>query len=252
MQFTGLKDGVAIITGAASGMGQGQAVYLAREGVKIIGLDINEAGLEETRKKVENEAGQIEVFKVDVTDSAKLQEIVQYVIDQYDRIDILCNTAGIFDKHQKTLEIDEAFFKRIFEVNVFPIFALCRMVLPQMLKQKKGVILNMASLAGKSGNAGGSAYTASKHAIYGYTKELCVEYSGQGIRANAICPGSIWTPFIDDGLDVDGSRRLNYIPCGRLGTVDDIASLTVFLASDQASFIQGAGISIDGGRHAKG
>lgn len=252
MELTGLKDSVAIITGAASGMGQGQAVYLAREGVKVIGLDLNASGLEKTKDKVLSENGQIETFTVDVTDSARLEEIVNYVGQKYGRIDILCNTAGIFDKHKKTLEIEEAFFKRIFEVNVFPVYVMCRLVLPYMLKQNKGVILNMSSLAGKTGNAGGSAYVASKHAIYGYTKELCVEYAGEGIRANAICPGSVWTPFIDDGMDADGSRRLNYIPCKRLGTVDDIASLTVFLASDQASFIQGAGISIDGGRNAKG
>ena len=252
MELTGLKGKVAIVNGASSGLGQAQAIHLAKEGVKVIAIGRNEQGLQHTIDTIAANGGQAEAMVANVTDEKRLTEIVEDVIKRYKSIDIVCNTAGIYDQHKKTLEIDKAYFCEVLETNVVSMYIMCRLVIPYMLEQGGGVILNMSSFTGKRAGGGGSAYVTSKHAICGYTKSLCFEYAAQGIRANAICPGSVATPLIEQSIDPKDDWRLNLIPCRRYGTADDVAYLTVFLASEQASWIHGADISIDGGRNAKG
>ena len=252
MELTGLKGKVAIVTGASSGIGQMQAIHLAKEGVKVVAIGRNEDALKKTSDLIAADGGEAMTMVADVTDQKRLQEIVDCTIKTYHEINILCITAGIYDQHKKTLEFDEAYFRKVLETNVVSTYNMCRLVIPHMLKQGGGVILNMSSFTGKRAGGGGSAYVTSKHAICGYTKSLCFEYAAQGIRANAICPGSVATPLINDTIDADNDWRLNLIPCRRYGTAEDVAYLTIFLASDQASWIHGADISIDGGRNAKG
>lgn len=246
---------VVLLTGAASGIGRAQAIRFIKEGAKLVGTDINQEGLDSLLDEIKALGGEAIVVKGEVSGSAQVKSTVQAGIDQFGQIDILCNTAGIFDNYATSLETIEAKWDEYFEVNMKGPYLMCNAVLPGMLERGKGVIINVCSIAGITAGAGGSAYTATKHAMVGYTKQLCLEYAPKGIRVNGIAPGSVATPLIRASLenDADGySKRVSLIPAGRLGTPDDIASMTVYLASDEADFIHGSILSIDGGRFAKG
>ncbi|MGI5911791.1 MAG: SDR family NAD(P)-dependent oxidoreductase [Syntrophomonadaceae bacterium] len=250
-----LAGKTALITGAASGIGRAQAIELAHEGAQIIATDINRTGLYSLVDKIKIQGREAIAYVVDITDSNQVKELVQNGLNEFGKIDILCNTAGIFDNYAKSLETSEEAWKKYFDVNVNGVYLMTNAVLPSMLERGKGVIINMGSIAGLTAGPGGSAYIASKHAVTGYTKQLCLEYADKGIRVNAIAPGSIATPLIKSSLEnePDGySKRVALIPAKRLGEPEDIAKLTVFLASDDADFIHGAIISSDGGRFAKG
>jgi len=252
MDFAGK---VVLLTGAASGIGRAQALMFIKEGAKLIGTDINQAGLDSLLEEINALGGEAIVVKAEVSDRSQVDHVVKAAIDKFGRVDILCNTAGIFDNYAASLDATEAQWDKIFAVNVKGMYLMCNAVLPGMLERGKGVIINMASIAGLTAGAGGSAYTSSKHAVVGYTRQLCLELAEKGIRVNAIAPGSVATPLIKASLenDLDGySKRLAMIPAKRLGEPDDIANLTMFLASDKADFIHGAILSSDGGRNAKG
>ena len=255
-----LEGKIAIITGAASGIGAAQAIELAKEGAQVLVTDRNEAGLLETKAKIEALGGKAIHYAVDVTDSAGLEKMYQNAMDTYGKVDILVNTHGIFDQRKGSLETTEADFQKFMQINCIFVFVLCNLVLPQMIERGEGVIITTASVSGirntaiggpKGSAGGGAAYTASKHAVVGYMKNLTGLYAWRGIRANTICPGSVVTPLIQGSIDnePDGyERRARVIPAGRLGTPEDVAKMTAFLASDDAKFIHGATITVDGGR----
>ena len=255
-----LEGKTAIVTGAASGIGAAQAIELAKEGAAVMITDRNEAGLLETKAKIEAAGGRAVHYAVDVTDSAGLEKMYQAAMKAYGKVDILVNTHGIFDQRKGSLDTTEEDFKKFMQINCISVFVLCNLVLPQMIERGEGVIITTASVSGirntaiggpKGSAGGGAAYTASKHAVVGYMKNLTGLYAWRGIRANTICPGSVITPLIQDSLDhePDGyERRARVIPAGRLGTPEDVAKMTAFLASDDAKFIHGATITVDGGR----
>jgi len=255
-----LEGKTAIVTGAASGIGAAQAIELAKEGAAVMVTDRNEAGLLETKAKIEAAGGRAVHYAVDVTDSAGLEKMYQAAMKAYGKVDILVNTHGIFDQRKGSLDTTEEDFKKFMQINCISVFVLCNLVLPQMIERGEGVIITTASVSGirntaiggpKGSAGGGAAYTASKHAVVGYMKNLTGLYAWRGIRANTICPGSVITPLIQDSLDhePDGyERRARVIPAGRLGTPEDVAKMTAFLASDDAKFIHGATITVDGGR----
>lgn len=250
-----LAGKTVLLTGAASGIGRAQALMFIKEGAKLIATDINQEGLDTLLEDIKALGGEAIAVKGEVSDSAQVAGTVKAGIDKFGQIDILCNTAGIFDNYATSLETDEAKWDTYYAVNVKGPYLMCNAVLPGMLTRGKGVIINVCSIAGLTAGVGGAAYTSSKHAIVGYTKQLCLEFADKGIRVNGIAPGSVATPLIRKSLenDADGySKRISMIPCGRLGDPNDIANLTMFLASDEAEWIHGAILSIDGGRFAKG
>ncbi|MGE7983898.1 3-oxoacyl-ACP reductase [Solibacillus sp. NPDC093137] len=231
------KNKVVVITGAASGIGRAQAAAFLKEGATVIGVDIQKADL--TDDKYHHYAGS-------VTD----QQFIEKTIGQLESIDILCNTAGILDGYVPSLETEEALWDKIFDVNVKGMFLVTNAVLKKMLNQKRGVIVNMASIAGMIAGGGGAAYTASKHAVIGYTKQLSYDYCKEGIRVNGIAPGAIETPM--NAADFEGSGEMAKLvaeqtPAGRWAQPVEVANVTLFLASEASDYMHATILPVDGG-----
>jgi 3-oxoacyl-[acyl-carrier protein] reductase len=250
-----LDGKVVIVTGATSGIGECQAVVMAREGAKIVCVGQNRERMDRVVQQIRSEGNEATPCIASVEIAADCRRAAALAVETYGRIDCLCNTAGIFDGFKKSHEQTEEAWDRMFEVDVKGIFLMCNAVLPEMLKNKEGSIINVASIAGLTGGAGGATYVAAKHAVVGYTKQLCVDYAADGIRSNAIAAGCVWTAILDKIVadnPSENEKMLETIPCKRVGMPEDIAYLSVFLASDEAKWIHGAIISADGGRQALG
>lgn len=239
-----LNNKVAIITGGASGMGRAEAEAFAAEGARVVIADLNEEMAEDTASTIESTGGTAMVVRTDVTDEQNLENLVARTIAEYGQIDVLVNNAGVFDKYTASLETAGTHWDFIFNINVKSVFNLTNLVLPGMITRGSGSIVNIASIAGLVAGKGGAAYTASKHAIIGYTKHLAATYGKDGIKINAICPGTISTPLITASL---ADIPTDPIPLKRFGEPSEVAELAVFLASDEAKFMQGAMVPIDGG-----
>lgn len=239
-----LQNKVAIITGAASGMGKAEALRFASEGAKVIVGDLNMEGAEAVVAEIKENNGEALAVKVNVTEQADLENMVKAAMDHYGQIDVVINNAGIFDKYTNSLETTEQQWDLIFDINVKAIYKITNLVLPNMIKRGEGTIVNIASIAGLVAQMGGAAYTASKHAVVGYTKHIAAVYGSKGIKMNAIAPGTIRTPLTADMLK---TRSTNKIPLDRFGNDYEVADLAVFLASDESKFMNGAVVPIDGG-----
>ncbi|NLL51866.1 MAG: glucose 1-dehydrogenase [Peptococcaceae bacterium] len=250
-----LAGKTVIVTGATSGIGEAQAVIMAREGAKIICVGQNKERMERVLNKISQEGGEATGCLASVQNEADCKRAAALAIEKYGRIDSLCNTAGIFDGFKKSLDQTEEGWMKLFDVDVKGVFLMTNAVLPNMLANKNGSIINVTSIAGLTGGAGGAAYTAAKHAVNGYTKQLCVDYAMHGIRANAIAAGTVATAILKKIIEDDPHEKTKMyetIPSKNIGQPEDIAYLTVFLASDEARWIHGAIISADGGRQALG
>ncbi|WP_349729374.1 SDR family NAD(P)-dependent oxidoreductase [Peribacillus frigoritolerans] len=239
-----LKDKVAVITGGASGMGKAEALAFAEKGAKVVIADINYEGAQKVVNEIIVNGGSALALHVNMTNSAKINDMVQVILSELGQIDILVNNAGVFDKYKTSLETSEEDWDFIFNINLKSIFLLSNSVLPGMISRGNGTIINISSVAGLVAGKGGAAYTASKHGLIGYTKHLASVYASQGIKVNAICPGTIVTPLTKDILD---NIPVDNIPARRFGQQEEVAELAVFLASDQAKFMNGTAIPIDGG-----
>ncbi|MDM1764509.1 MULTISPECIES: glucose 1-dehydrogenase [unclassified Acinetobacter] len=239
-----LKDKVCIITGAASGMGEAEAFAFATQGAKLVIADLNIESAQQVADKIRQMGNEVLVVQVDITEKTQLENLVQTTLQHFGRIDVLLNNAGIFDKYINSLDTSEQLWDLVFNINVKSIFNLSNLVLPHMIEQKSGAIINIGSIAGLVSKMGGASYTASKHAVLGYTKHLAAEYGKFGIKINAICPGTIRTPMTAEMLK---TRPTDKIPLDRFGEVNEVADLAIFLASDEAQFMSGACITIDGG-----
>lgn len=231
------ENKVAVITGAASGIGRAQAAAFLNEGATVIGIDIQKADL--TDDKYHHYVGS-------VTD----QRFIEETIGKLESIDILCNTAGILDGYVPSLETEEVLWDKIFNVNVKGMFFVTNAVLKRMLNQKRGVIVNMASIAGMIAGGGGAAYTASKHAVIGYTKQLSYDYCKKGIRVNGIAPGAIETPM--NAADFEGAGEMAKLvaeqtPAGRWAKPEEVANVTLFLASEASDYMHATILPVDGG-----
>lgn len=252
----GRLDGkTVLLTGAASGIGHAQALKVIEEGASLIAFDMNEQGLDELYEEIKSKGGEAVVVSGSVADGDDVKEAVAYGLGEFGHIDVLCNTAGIFDNYAMSLDLSEKKWDMLFAVNVKGPWLMCNAVLPSMVERGAGTIVNMCSLAGLTAGPGGIAYVPTKYAMVGLTKELCVQYGPMGIRVNGIAPGTVMTPLIQQAIDSDPTwleGRLALVPSKRLGQASDIADLTVFLASDESSWINGEVISIDGGRNALG
>ena len=251
---------VALITGAGNGIGRATAVGFARDGARVVVVDRDTAGGEGTAGIIRQQGGEVLFVAADVTKAADIQAYVKAALDAYGAIDCFHNNAGIEGSVAPTAEYDEAMFDAVMGVNVKGVFLGLRHVLPVMLRQQRGAIVNTASVAGLVASPGMPAYVASKHAVIGLTKTAAGEVARSGVRVNAVCPGPIDTRMIhslesmlnpNDPGSV-GDRYQANIPIGRYGTADEVANVVLFLCSDLAGNITGAQYVVDGGRTATG
>jgi NAD(P)-dependent dehydrogenase (short-subunit alcohol dehydrogenase family) len=257
MDFNGQ---VAIVTGAANGIGRAAALAFAARRAKVVAVDRDGEGVARVAQTIKQQGGDALPVGADVTRSGDVQRYVKAAVDAYGRIDCFFNNAGIEGKVVPVAEYDEDVFDAVIGVNVKGVFLGMRHVLPVMIGQGRGAIVNTASVAGITGTPGLGPYVASKHAVIGLTKSVSGEVARQGIRVNAVCPGPVDTRMIHaieamiNPADANAvsARYQASIPMGRYATVDEIANTVLFLCSDLASGITGAQYVVDGGRTATG
>lgn len=247
----GRLDGkVALITGAASGIGQACAQRFAREGAAIAALDLSDPG-PEAWAAVERDAVALSTHRVDVRDEASVAAAIAEIVDGHGRLDVVVNAAGVAGGGPvHLLESDE--WDRIVDINLKGTFLVCKHALVRMLDQGSGSIINLASIEGLEGTEGCGAYNASKGAVVLLTKNMAIDYGRRGIRVNCLCPGFIDTPmtaalFDDEGMEEYFERFRDHHQLGRVGRPDEVAAAALFLASEDASFVTGHAMVVDGG-----
>lgn len=241
-----LTNKISIITGAGQGIGQATALKFAREGAKVVVCDISQSGIDDTLQKVTEAGGEAIGFLVDVTDKQSIRRMVEGVMAKWGRIDTLINNAGIVQDAQFKKMTDEQ-FERVIDVNLKGVYNCTKAVVDIMLQQNSGCILNASSIVGIYGNFGQTNYAATKFGVIGMVKTWARELGGKGIRANAICPGFIMTPILDSMPEKVIKMLEDRVPMGRLGKPEEIANTYAWLASDEASYINGAVIEVSGG-----
>lgn len=243
-----LMDRVAIVTGAGSGIGTVIAETYAREGAKVCVLDIDEAA---ARKVADSIGSAAFAIRCDVTQKADIDAAIAAAVKKFDRIDILVNNAGVSHVNKPLLDIDEAEYDRVFDVNVKGLFLLTQAAVREFRKSGGGVIVNIGSTAGLRPRPGLSAYNATKGAVHVLTKTLAVELAPDKIRVCAVAPVATDTPLLPTFLGNAAGQREKFIatvPLGRLALPKDIANAALFLASDDADFVTGNIVEVDGGR----
>ncbi len=247
-----LKDKVAIVTGGGSGFGEGMARRFAAEGAKIVVNDLNAAGGQRVIDAIKQQGGKAVYVGGDVSKRADVKAIVAKAVSEFGRVDILVNNAGVTHKNQPMLDVPEEMFDKIFAVNVKAIYLAALEVIPLMRQQGGGAIINTASTAGLRPRPGLTWYNASKGAVITMTKSMAAELAPDKIRVNCLCPVAGITGMLGDFMGADTpENRAKFqasIPIGRLSTPEDIANAALYLASDEANFITGVALEVDGGR----
>jgi 3-oxoacyl-[acyl-carrier protein] reductase len=241
-----LSGKVSIITGAGQGIGRATALKFAKEGAKVAVCDINVESVEQTVELVESAGGEAIGFRIDVTDKESINRMVDGVMAKWGRIDTLVNNAGIVQDAQfKKMSEDQ--FDRVIDVNLKGVYNCTKAVVDIMLQQNSGVILNASSIVGIYGNFGQTNYAATKFGVIGMVKTWARELGRKGIRANAICPGFVETPILSSMPEKVVRMMEDRVPMGRLAKPEEIANTYAWLASDEASYINGAVIEVSGG-----
>lgn len=248
-----LQGKVAIITGAGSGMGRAMALRFSQEGATIVAADWNQATLDTVVGEINAIGGEVTGIKVNIAGQADAEGLIDQTVTTYGKVDVLCNNAGVMDLNQGVGEVTDDMWNRVIGINLNGPMYTSRRVVPVMIAQGGGSIINVASAAGMGGGAAGAAYTVSKHGLIGLTKSTAWMYTQKGIRCNAIAPGGTKTNIVSSvdmsKFDPEGSKRTsaftNIIPA--MLESDDIANLALFLASDESRLINGTIIPADGG-----
>ncbi|MBL4759093.1 MAG: glucose 1-dehydrogenase [Rhizobiales bacterium] len=248
-----LKDKVAIVTGAASGFGEGIARRFIAEGASVIVADIADEAGEKVAASLRDEGGKAQFIHADVTLNDQVGEMIASATSNFGKLDIVINNAGMPQRNQPALDVDEATFDAIFAVNCKSIYLATIHCVPVMREQGGGVILNMASSAGIRPRPGLTWYNGSKGAVLSLTKAMAIEFAADKIRVNALCPVAGDTPMLAEflGGEVTNQAYANFVatvPLGRLSTPRDLANSALFLCSDEADFLTGVGLEVDGGR----
>ncbi|CAJ1314670.1 SDR family oxidoreductase [Paenibacillus sp. PK4536] len=246
-----LEHKVAVITGAASGMGKAIALLFAQEGAKVVVSDIQKEAAQITVDEIEASGGQAVAIATNVTQEQEVQQLIQKAVEEYGTLDILVNNAGIMDNFVPAADVTDDLWERVFAINTTGTMRTIRQALPIFTEKSSGVIINIASAGGLNGSRAGAAYTASKHAVVGLTKNVGFQYAPLGIRCNAIAPGGVATNISStiNEPNAFGMERamigMNLNP--KTGESHDIAKVALFLASDDSSFVNGTVIVADAG-----
>ena len=261
-----LTDRMAIVTGAGSGIGRAIAQLLAQRGVGVAVVDRDPVLAEETAALIREAGGRAATYQADVSRAAELDAAMTAAIADLGPLEIMVNNAGILDGYVNVDELDEAVWRRVLDIDLTGVFLGCQRALREMLPRGRGRIINMASVAGLGGTGGGAAYVAAKHGVVGLTRQMAVVYASRGITVNCVCPGPILTglrqhsqqilgPGVPDmssrGVAVNDEQIRALIPAGRRGSVEDIAAAVGYLASEEAGYITGQSLVVDGGWRAK-
>ncbi len=241
-----LRDKISIITGSARGIGRATALKFAAEGAHVVVCDLDRTSIDAVVKTITGQGGKASGFVVDVTDRSSIDAMVSAVIAKHGRIDTLVNNAGIV-QDARMINMTDDQFDKVIDVNLKGTYNCAKAVIDAMLMQQSGVILNASSVVGIYGNFGQTNYAASKFGVIGMAKSWAREFGRNGIRANAVCPGMIETDIIKGIPDKVLQTITDRVPLGRLGKPEEIANTYAFLASDEASFINGAVIEVSGG-----
>jgi len=243
-------DKVALVTGGASGIGRATALAFAREGVKVLISDIDEVGGQETIRMIHEASGEATFVQADVTKWDEVAALVSATVEAYQRLDFALNSAGIQGVRARTADYPADEWGHVIDVNLNSVWYCMKFELDQMMKQGYGVIINLASVAGIVGFPSHSAYSASKHAVVGLTKSAALEYIRKGIRINAVCPGFTDTPMMQRAMKEQPTytqRLIERVPARRMGTPEEVAAAILYLCSDQAGFVTGHTLVLDGG-----
>ena len=250
----GRLDGkVCVITGAGSGIGQASALLFAREGARVVVSDIDLDAARDTAQEITKAGGQAVAEQVDVTDEAQTADLAERVVRRFERVDVLFNNAGIGGVGD-VLETEPDLFDRVMRVNVRGVYLMSRAIVPHMIAQRSGSIINMSSCIADIGLARRVSYAASKGAVLSMTKSMQVDLAPHGIRVNALLPGTILTPFVErylkasyadpeEGMAAIRKRQLT----NDLGQPEDVANAALYLASDESRFVMASGLVVDGG-----
>ena len=249
-----LENKVAVVTGASSGMGRGIALMYALEGAKVVAVARRKEKLDDLVAEAAEKGGVIVAYQGDMAKQADAESMIDFAVEQFGKIDILVNNAGIVDANTPADECSDELYKRVMAINVDAVFYATRKALGYMLPQGSGNIVNIASGGGVQGCRAGVAYTTSKHAVVGMTKNTGFMYAQKGIRCNVICPGGVASEISLKGVGFENMSQFGNSRCSlynatvpRMGTPEEIGSIAVFLASDDSSFINGAVIAADAG-----
>ena len=246
MKFS-LNNKIAIVTGASQGIGKIIAFELAKSGANVVCLSRNKEALDIIVNKIVENGGQASSFACDITKPETFTQIVKEIIANYKKIDILINNAGVTND-SLLMRMSNEQWDNVININLKGAFNCTKAVMRYMMKNKSGRIINVTSIVGLTGNAGQANYAASKAGLIGMTKSIAKEVASRGITANCIAPGWIETSMTDALTDDVKNQFLSQIPVGRIGSAKDIANAAIFLASDEAEYITGQTITVDGGR----
>jgi NAD(P)-dependent dehydrogenase (short-subunit alcohol dehydrogenase family) len=246
-----LKDKVALITGAAGGIGRETALLFAQEGAHVVAVDINDEGCQETVDQVTAASGQAIAVHADVSRAADCEQMVAAAESEYGALHILFNNAGIMDHDDADAVLtSEEVWDRTMAINLKGVFLGCKFGIPALRRAGGGSVINTASFVALMGAATPQlAYTASKGGVLAMTRELAIIHARENIRVNALCPGPLQTELLMSFLDTDEKkqRRLVHIPMGRFGLASEMAQAALFLASDESSYVTGSDFTVDGG-----
>ncbi|ULG74553.1 glucose 1-dehydrogenase [Macrococcus brunensis] len=247
-----LENKVAVVTGAASGMGKSIAELYAKEGAKVLVADYNIEGAEQVVRTIQESGGEATAFKVDVSSKEQVEQMIDQVISEFGKLDILVNNAGIMDKFEPVADVTDESWEKIFSVNTNSVLYGMRKAINYWLeKDMPGIIVNTISTGGLNGAHAGAAYGASKHAVVGLTKNSAFMYAQKNIRINGLAPGAIQTNISNSLTNINefGISRagMAHALTPRMGESDEVAAAALFLASDEASFVNGIVMPVDGG-----
>jgi NAD(P)-dependent dehydrogenase (short-subunit alcohol dehydrogenase family) len=251
-QLLSLEGKVAIVTGAASGIGRGIALCLAEFGATVALLDINESAGKAVVDEIESQGNKVLFSKCDVTSSADCRAAVEFVIERMRRIDILCNCAGVAIR-KDVFELTEQEWDRALDITLKSVYLLSHEVVPHMIRNGGGSIINIGSGWSLKGGPRAASYCAAKGGVVNLTRAMAIDHGRHNIRVNCVCPGDVETPMLFSECEQLGQDRESFLrdaanrPLGRIGTPDDVANAVLFLASPMASWITGAALVVDGG-----
>jgi len=257
---------LAVVTGAGSGIGRAGSLALSETGATLAVLDIDSDRAAETADLIKQAGGQAAAYQGDTSKASDVDDAVSRAVSDFGSLEIMVNNAGILDGYFNVDELDESTWRRVIDIDLTGVFLGCKRALQEMLPRGRGRIVNMASVAGLNGTGGGAAYIAAKHGVVGLTRQMAVVYSSRGVTVNCVCPGPISTglrehsqeilgPEVPDmsgrGIAVNEDQIREVVPIGRRGTVEDVASAVCYLASDEAGYVTGHAMVVDGGWRAK-